>query len=139
MIIAIAQNLQNWIFRGKLKGKFKVIMGKFILFLDRLVFLYMYFILGACLLSWVPNINPDYPLFYYIFKFSGAYILPPVIGFAFGPALLMVICALISMGLKKIYIKFYAEKEPKVIVLTPEELVEKLNKQKEEDNKNDCD
>lgn len=114
-------------------------MGKFILFLDRLVFLYMYFILGACLLSWVPNINPDYPLFYYIFKFSGAYILPPVIGFAFGPALLMVICALISMGLKKIYIKFYAEKEPKVIVLTPEELVEKLNKQKEEDNKNDCD
>ena len=99
----------------------------------------MYFILGACLLSWIPNINPDYPLFYYIFKFSGAYILPPVIGFAFGPALLMVICALISMGLKKIYIKFYAEKEPKVIVLTPEELVEKLNKQKEEDNKNDCD
>ena len=114
-------------------------MGKFILFLDRLVFLYMYFILGACLLSWIPNINPDYPLFYYIFKFSGAYILPPVIGFAFGPAGLMVLCALLSMGLRKIYDKFCVEKGPKVIVLTPDELVEKLNKQKEEENKNDCD
>ena len=44
--------------------------------------------------------------------------------------LLMIICALISMGLKKIYDKFYAEKEPKVVVLTPEEFIEKLNKTK---------
>ena len=30
--------------------------------------LYMYYVLGACMLSWVPNINPDYPLFNFIFK-----------------------------------------------------------------------
>lgn len=113
-------------------------MGKFILILDRLIFLYMYFILGACILSWVPNINPDYPLFHYIFKLSGAYILPPIIGFGFGPALIMVVCALASMGLRKIYDKFYADKVPKVVILTPEDLMEKLEKQKEGNKNDDC-
>ncbi len=112
-------------------------MGKFILFLDRLVNLYMYFILGACVLSWVPNINPNYPLFHYIFKFAGCYLLPPVMGFLFAPALVMVVCALVSMGLKKLYDKFFAEKEQKVIIITPEELIEKLEKQKEGNKEDD--
>ncbi|MDE6138879.1 MAG: YggT family protein [Candidatus Gastranaerophilales bacterium] len=114
-------------------------MAKFILFLDRLVILYMYFILGACMLSWVPNINPNYPLFYYIFKLAGCYIIPPIMGLGLGPALIMVVCALISMGLRKIYDKFYADKESKIVVLTPEELMEKLKKQKEGNKKDDCD
>lgn len=109
-------------------------MANFILFLDRLVNLYLYFLLGACLLSWVPNLNHNYPLFNYIFKFAGFYILPPFMGFVFTPVILMTVCVLISMGLEKIYNKYYANKEPKVIVLTPEELINKIKEQKEDND-----
>lgn len=103
-------------------------MGKFILFLGRLIYLYMYFIVGACVLSWIPNINPEYPLFSFIFKIAGAGIIPPVLGFDIGPMVLMAVLALIWSGLEKIYKKFYAPKEPEVIIITKEELMEKLNK-----------
>lgn len=112
-------------------------MAKFILFLDRLITLYLYYLVGACLLSWVPNINYNYPLFHYIFKFAGFYLLPPVMGFIFAPAIIMTLCVLLSMGLEKIYQKYYASKEPKVIILTPDELAKKLKQTKEkqeEDN-----
>ena len=51
----------------------------------------------------------------------------------------MVITVLISMGLRKIYIRYYADKEPKIIVLTQDEFVKKLNEQKQkgEDKKDD--
>lgn len=112
-------------------------MGNLILFLSRLITLYLYFILGACILSWVPNINPDYPLFHYIFKAAGAGILPPVLGFDLGPAVVMFFGALIITGLNKVYLKFFAPKEPEIVVLTKEQLIEKLNKQiKEEEEKN---
>lgn len=115
-------------------------MANFIIFLDRLVNLYLYFVIGACMLSWVPNINPDYPLFNFIFKASGFYIIPPVIGISFSPAIVMVSAALISTGLRKIYNKYYADKEPKIIVLTQEQLLEKLKEEnnKREDKKDDC-
>lgn len=115
-------------------------MANFIIFLDRVVNLYLYFVIGACLLSWVPNINPDYPLFDFIFNSAGFYIIPPIMGISFSPALLMVVLALISMGLRHIYLKYYAVKEPKVIVLTKDELLAKLNEEKDrkvEDKKND--
>ena len=41
-------------------------MAKVIIFLDRLVNYYLYFVVMACFLSLVPNINPDYPLFDFI-------------------------------------------------------------------------
>lgn len=114
-------------------------MAKLILFLDRLINLYLYFVIGACLLSWVPNINPNYPLFNLIFKAAGFYILPPFMGMSFSPALVMVICALISMGLGKIYNKYFASNEPEVIVVSPEEFIEKIKEQKEkEDKEDDC-
>lgn len=112
-------------------------MANLILFLDRLVNLYLYFVLGACLLSWVPNINPDYPLFDFIFKFAGFYIIPPVAGFSLSPTLVMVVAVLVSMGLRKIYAKYYADKNPKIIVVTPEELMQKLNEEKGKDKKDD--
>ena len=108
-------------------------MGKLILFLGRLINLYLYFIIGACVLSWIPNINPEYPLFNFIFKIAGAGILPPVLGFDIGPAVLMAVLALIWAGLEKIYRKYYAPKEPEIIVITKEELMEKLNEQKQDD------
>ena len=106
-------------------------MGKLILFLGRLINLYLYFIIGACVLSWIPNINPEYPLFNFIFKMAGAGILPPVLGFDIGPAVLMAALALIWAGLEKIYRKYYAPKEPEIIVITKDELIEKLNEQKQ--------
>lgn len=112
-------------------------MAKFILFLDRLVNLYLYYLVGACFLSWVPNINYNYPLFHYIFKFAGFFIVPPVMGFIFTPVLLMTICVLISMGLEKLYNKYYAPKEPQVIVLTPEELINKIKEQKQQEDNDD--
>lgn len=114
-------------------------MAKFILFLERLVNLYLYYIVGASLLSWVPNINHNYPLFHYIFKFAGFYILPPFMGFIFAPVILMTICVLVSMGLEKIYNKFYANKEPKVIILSPNELAAKLKQAKLDREDNDDD
>ena len=86
-------------------------MGKFIVFLYRLVNLYLYFVLGACILSWIPNINPNYPLFHYIFKFAGFYLIPPVMGMFISPALVLILTSLVMIGLSKIYHKFY-ERRP---------------------------
>lgn len=106
-------------------------MANFILFIDRLVNLYLYFVVMACFLSLVPNINMDYPLFHYIFMFAGFYFVPPVFGISFSPMVVMVVLVLISMGLRKIYIRYYADKKPKIIVLTQDELIKKLNEQKQ--------
>ncbi len=115
-------------------------MGNFILFLIRLFNLYLYFILGACILSWIPNINPEYPLFHYIFLAAGAGIVPPVLGFDVGPAVIMLLCALIMMGLEKLYLKFFAPKEPEIVVITKEQLMEQLKEQiKNEEEKNNGD
>ena len=105
-------------------------MNRFILILDRLVNLYMYYVGMACLLSWVPNINPDYPLFHFIFLSTGFYILPPVLGFLFAPLFIMVLCALVSAGLGKLYLKLNKDKEPKILVLSPEEFFEKMEQEK---------
>ena len=103
-------------------------MGKFIIFLIKLIYLYLYFIIGACILSWVPNINPAYPLFHYIFTAAGFYIMPAFAGISFSPALVMVLCALAITGLEKIYDKYYKKDEPKVVILTQQEFLEKFGK-----------
>ena len=95
-------------------------MAKFIRFLYRLVNYYLYFVVMACFLALVPNINPNFPLFNYIFKIAGFYLIPPIFGF--------IISALIMMGLDKIYSKYYAPKEPKVLVMTPEQFIEQIKK-----------
>jgi uncharacterized protein YggT (Ycf19 family) len=116
---------QNLIYNGE-------IMGKFILFIGRLIYLYLYFIVGACVLSWVPNINPQYPLFKLIFNMAGAGIFPPVLGFDIGPVVLMSVLGLIWAGLEKIYKKFYAPKDREIIIISKDELLEKLKEQKED-------
>lgn len=113
-------------------------MARFIIFLDRLVNLYIFYVIGACILSWVPNINPNYPLFNYIFKFAGFYLIPPIMGLSFSPAVVMVVAALISMGLKKLYLKYFAENDSKIVVLSQEEFFEKLKNENREEKKDDC-
>lgn len=103
-------------------------MRKFIIFLNKLIYLYLYFIIGACILSWVPNINPEYPLFHYIFKAAGFYIIPPFAGISLSPALVMIVCAFILTGLDKLYDKYFKKEEPKVVVLTQDEFLEKFGK-----------
>ena len=103
-------------------------MAKFIRFLYRLVNYYLYFVVMACFLALVPNINPNYPLFNYIFKIAGFYLIPPIFGFIISPMLVMIISALIMMGLGKIYAKYYAPKDPKVLVMTPEQFIEQIKK-----------
>lgn len=105
-------------------------MAKFIITLDRLIYLYLCFVMGACLLSWVPNINPDYPLFHFIFTAAGFYILPPLMGIGLGPAVVMIACSSVSFGLGKLYEKFFAKKEQQIVVVTPEEFIKKLEEQK---------
>lgn len=119
-------------------------MAKFIIFLDRVIYLYLCFIMGACLMSWIPNINPDYPLFKFIFTAAGFYLLPPVLGIGIAPALVMIVCAGISFALGKIYQKFFNKDEQKILVVTPDELIKKLKEQEEnfikkeqEENKDD--
>ena len=118
-------------------------MAKFIIFLDRLIYLYLCFVMGACLMSWIPNINPDYPLFHFIFLAAGFNLVPPIFGIGLGPALVMAVCAFISFGLGKIYQKFFADKDQKIVVVTPDELIQKLKEQeenfikKENEEKND--
>ena len=107
-------------------------MAKFIIFLDRLIYLSLCFVMGACLLSWIPNINPDYPLFHAIFTGAGFYLIPPIFGIGISPALVMCVCALISFGLGKIYLKFYAKKDSQIVVVTPDELIQKLKEQEQE-------
>ncbi len=101
-------------------------MAKFIRFLYRLVNYYLYFVVMACFLALVPNINPNYPLFNYIFKIAGFYLIPPIFGFIISPMLVMIVSALIMMGLGKIYAKYYAPKDPKVLVMTPEQFIEQI-------------
>ena len=107
-------------------------MANLIIILDRLILLYMYFIAGACIMSWIPNLNHDYPLFHAIFTAAGFYIIPPFMGLSFSPALVMAVCALISVGLRKIYLKYFVEKDKKIIVVSPEELIAKLKEQQED-------
>ncbi len=78
-------------------------MAKLILFLDRLVNFYLYYVVMACFLAIVPNINYDYPLFHFIFTSAGFYIIPPIFGISFSLLAMMITCVLISMGLKKAY------------------------------------
>ena len=112
-------------------------MANFIKFLYRLVMLYMYYVLGACMLSWVPNINPDYPLFSFIFKSAGFYLIPTILGLSISPAIVMLVCGFVLLGSDKIYAKYFAPKEPKIVVMSPEEFFEKMKEQqnKEEDKK----
>lgn len=105
-------------------------MSKFILILDRVVNLYIYYVGLACLLSWVPNINPDYPLFHFIFLSTGFYILPPFLGFIFAPLFIMVLCALISVGLGKLYIKLNKDKVPHIMIMSPDEFFAKMEQEK---------
>lgn len=124
------QILQKWTSK-------RLVMANFIKFLYRLVMLYMYYVLGACMLSWVPNINPDYPLFSFIFKSAGFYLIPPILGLSISPAIVMLVCGFVLLGLDKIYAKYFAPKEPKIVVMSPEEFFEKMKEQqnKEEDKK----
>lgn len=116
-------------------------MAKFILFLDRLVNLYLYYVVMACFLSFVPNINYDYPLFHFIFLSTGFYLIPPVFGFIIAPMLILTVCVLISTGLRKIYTKYYLKDiEPSIIVLNKDQFnksLELLNKKMKEDKKDD--
>lgn len=110
-------------------------MAKFILFLIRFFNLYLYFVVMACFLSFIPNINPNYPLFNFIFKLSGFYVIPPVFGFIISPMLILIILTLVMIGLTKLYDKYYAKEEPTVIIMSPEEFTQKLeelNKEKSE-------
>ena len=131
MLITVnVQILQKWTSK-------RLVMANFIKFLYRLVMLYMYYVLGACMLSWVPNINPDYPLFSFIFKSAGFYLIPPILGLSISPAIVMLVCGFVLLGLDKIYAKYFAPKEPKIVVMSPEEFFEKMKEQqnKEEDKK----
>lgn len=109
-------------------------MAKFVIFLDRLVNFYLYYVVMACFLAIIPYINPNYPLFNYIFKSAGFYLMPPIFGISFSPTLVLILLVLCSLGLRKIYDKYYASKEPQpqVIIMTPEEFMEKFGKQNEE-------
>jgi hypothetical protein len=88
----------------------------------------------------VPNINPDFPLFHSIFTFAGFYIIPPIFGVSFSPLITMVSPVLISMGLRKIYLKFYAKDEPKIVIISKDEFEKKfnqLNTENKEDKQDD--
>ena len=115
------------------------IMAKFIIFLDRLVNFYLYYVVMACFLSLVPYINPDYPLFNFIFKSAGFYLIPPIFGVSFSPMFVLALLVLCSIGLHKIYDKYYAPKtneQPQVIVMTAEEFMEKFGNKNNENEEN---
>ena len=127
---------QRLIFKfDKIMDKLKKQLSRLIIFTDRLVNLYLYFIICACFLSLVPNINPNYPLFKYIFKFAGFYLIPPVLGFSFSPMLIMITLVLISIGLHKIYNKYFRQEES-VYIIPAEEFFETIKNQELEINKN---
>lgn len=104
-------------------------IADFILFLSRVINLYMYYVGFACLLSWVPNINPDYPLFHFIFVSTGFYLLPQIFGFVFAPLLVMTVCVLISQWLIKLYLKLTKDKRPEIIIMSPEDFFKKLEQE----------
>ncbi len=103
-------------------------MVNFLMFLDRLINYYLYFVVMSCFLSLVPNINPDYPLFNVIFKAAGFYIIPPVFGFIIAPAIIMTLLVLCSMGIRKIIEKYFKPQEPQILVMTPEEFIRTIQK-----------
>ena len=113
-------------------------MVNFILFLDRLINFYLYYVVMACFLSLVPNINPAYPLFDFIFKSAGFYLIPPVFGFIISPVLMMILLTLVSIGVRKLYFKYFAPKEqkPNVIIMTPQEFMQAVNEGKIQNLKN---
>lgn len=49
----------------------------------------------------------------------------------------MLVAGILSMGLRKLYDKFYKKDEPKIVVITPEEFMQKMNEEKREDKKDD--
>ena len=112
-------------------------MARFIIFIDKLIYLYLCFIMITGLISWVPNINPDYPLFNFMFKASGFYLFPPVMGILLSPVVVMLVCALISFGLKKIYQKYYTPKTPEILVVSAEQFIEHMNEINKEKEKED--
>ena len=114
--------------------KLKKQQGKLIIFTDRLINLYLYFIICACFLSLVPNINPNYPLFSYIFKFAGFYLIPPVFGFSFSPMAIMICIVFISLGLHKLYNKYFKPEES-VYIIPAEEFLKTIKSQELEINK----
>jgi uncharacterized protein YggT (Ycf19 family) len=117
-------------------------MARFIIFLDRVVNLYLYYVVMACFLSLVPNINFDYPLFDFIFKSAGFYIIPPIFGVSFSVMFVMMALVLVSVGLKKIYLKYYAKDEPQIVILSKEEFEKtfgKVQSELEKDKKDDSD
>ena len=107
-------------------------MAKFLKFLYKLVNLYLYFVVMACLLTLIPNINPNYPLFDFIFTVSGFYLIPPIFGFYISPMFMLVVLTLISMGIAKLYNK-YDKDEPKVINMSPEEFSKKFMADKDKE------
>ncbi len=115
-------------------------MGNFIIFLGRVISLYLYFVVFACFLALVPNINMDYPLFHAIFTMAGFYLVPPILGASFSPMIVMTVCALLLMGLKKIYMRYFYKDET-IVILSPEEFEKTLKEYKkqqgDEDNNDD--
>lgn len=105
--------------------------------MSRVINLYMYYVGFACLLSWVPNINPDYPLFHFIFVTTGFYLIPPIFGFVLSPLLIMTVCVLASQWLVKLYLHLTKDKRPEIIIMSPDEFFKKFEQQnqiKKEDN-----
>ena len=58
-------------------------------------------------------------------------------GISFSPVITMLVAGILSMGLRKLYDKFYKKDEPKIVVITPEEFMQKMNEEKREDKKDD--
>lgn len=105
-------------------------MDKFLIFLNRLINFYLYYVVMACFLSLVPYINPNFPLFKFIFTSAGFYLVPPILGISFSPAIIMIILVFCSQGINKIYEKYFAQKEQKIIIMSPEEFIQKINQDK---------
>jgi uncharacterized protein YggT (Ycf19 family) len=112
-------------------------LGNLILFLDRVVNLYLYYVVLACFIILIPNINPNYPLFHTMFTFAGFYLIPPIFGISFSPMAMLILPTLISMGLRKIYLKYFAKDEPKIVVLTKEEFEKSFPELKKEEKNDD--
>lgn len=106
-------------------------MAKFLIILYRIINLYLYYVVMACLLSLLPYINPNYPLFNAIFKSAGFYLIPPVFGFIIGPAVILVGLALLSNFIEKYYNEHYAKNKPKIVVLTPEQFMRAMENKDE--------
>ena len=103
-------------------------MKKFLLISDRIINLYVFYIVMALFLSIVPSINTDYPLFHFIFVSAGFYIKLPFVGAMFSPMLIMICLVLISSKIRKLYIKLYEKDAPEIIIWTREDFAKNLDK-----------